>query len=93
MMLVVGVAGYAYTHHKRRTTANAAPERQDPKAARTIDSAPVAPASFRCDGSIHGSQMTSWAEAKFFVKHRPGTKMDGNGDGVPSEQQRCTPIR
>jgi len=34
--------------------------------------------------------MTSCAEAKFFLKNCPGVKMDGDGDGVPCEDQWCT---
>jgi cold shock CspA family protein len=45
--------------------------------------------SFRCDGRTHCSQMTSCAEARYFLKHCPGTQMDGNGDGEPCEQQWC----
>jgi hypothetical protein len=33
--------------------------------------------------------MTSCAEATWFLSHCPGVKMDGNGDGVPCEQQWC----
>lgn len=53
--------------------------------------APVAAAGiFRCDGRTHCSQMTSCAEATWFINHCPGTQMDGNHDGVPCEQQWCT---
>ncbi|MDM0041452.1 excalibur calcium-binding domain-containing protein [Variovorax sp. J22G21] len=45
--------------------------------------------TFRCDGRTHCSQMTSCAEATYFLKNCPGTKMDGNNDGVPCEQQWC----
>jgi cold shock CspA family protein len=48
------------------------------------------PASFHCDGRRYCSQMTSCREAKLFLKNCPGMKMDGNGDGVPCEQQWCT---
>ncbi|WP_146908347.1 cold shock domain-containing protein [Arenimonas daejeonensis] len=52
------------------------------------DAAPatVTPA-FQCDGRTHCSQMTSCAEARYFLKHCPGTQMDGNNDGEPCEQQ------
>ncbi len=50
---------------------------------------PAAP-RFQCDGRLHCSQMTSCSEAKLFLKNCPGVKMDGNGDGVPCEQQWCT---
>ncbi|MBZ9613292.1 excalibur calcium-binding domain-containing protein [Rheinheimera maricola] len=46
----------------------------------------VASASqFRCDGRQHCSQMTSRAEAEFFIRNCPATKMDGDRDGVPCE--------
>jgi len=40
---------------------------------------------FKCDGRQHCSQMTSRAEAEFFVKNCPNTKMDGDHDGIPCE--------
>ena len=46
-------------------------------------------ATFRCDGRTYCSQMTSCAEATYFIEHCPGTKMDGNNDGVPCEKQWC----
>ena len=52
---------------------------------RSIDVTP----KFQCDGRTHCSQMTSCEEATFFLKNCPGTKMDGNNDGVPCEQQWC----
>jgi hypothetical protein len=42
---------------------------------------------FTCDGRQHCSQMTSYEEAKYFIKHCPNTKMDGDNDGVPCERQ------
>ncbi|WP_220183725.1 excalibur calcium-binding domain-containing protein [Marinobacterium marinum] len=41
--------------------------------------------SFRCDGRQHCSQMTSRAEAEFFIRNCPNTKMDGDRDGIPCE--------
>ncbi len=40
--------------------------------------------------SFPRSQMTSCAEATFFLKSCPGVKMDGDHDGVPCEAQWCT---
>lgn len=48
------------------------------------------PADFRCDGRSMCSQMTSCREATLFLQNCPGMQMDGNGDGVPCEQQWCT---
>ena len=45
--------------------------------------------SFQCDGRVYCSQMTSCAEATYFLQNCPGVKMDGNRDGVPCERQWC----
>lgn len=61
----------------------------------TVTSQPVLTAqsaetpSFACDGRQHCSQMTSCAEATYFIQHCPNTKMDGNNDGIPCEKQWC----
>jgi Excalibur calcium-binding domain len=47
--------------------------------------------SYRCDGRQHCSQMSSCAEAKFFLRNCPGVKMDGDNDGIPCEDQLCRP--
>ncbi|MFT5700264.1 MAG: hypothetical protein ACI8ZB_003136 [Desulforhopalus sp.] len=44
---------------------------------------------FRCSGKIHCSQMTSCEEAKFYLRNCPGTKLDGDRDGKPCEEQWC----
>lgn len=41
---------------------------------------------FSCDGRQHCSQMTSRAEAVYFLNHCPNTKMDGDSDGIPCER-------
>lgn len=50
----------------------------------------VSSAAFRCDGRQYCSQMTSCAEATFFLRNCPDVRMDGNGDGIPCERQWCT---
>lgn len=52
-----------------------------------VATAPVA--TFKCDGRTTCPQMTSCAEATYFLQHCPNTKMDGDGDGEPCEQQWC----
>ena len=44
---------------------------------------------FKCDGRTYCSEMTSCAEATFFLKHCPDVKMDGDHDGIPCENQWC----
>lgn len=41
--------------------------------------------SFRCDGRERCTQMGSLEEACWFVKNCPNTKMDGDHDGEPCE--------
>jgi cold shock CspA family protein len=79
---------HAGTPHIESTAPEGAPgtSRSEPTARQ-----PAAPSlSYRCDGRIYCSQMTSCAEATFFLQNCPGVKMDGDGDGVPCEQQWCT---
>ena len=45
--------------------------------------------SFKCDGRKYCSQMTSCAEARYFLASCPGVKMDGDRNGVPCEKQWC----
>jgi cold shock CspA family protein len=54
--------------------------------------APPVRSTFQCDGRQHCSQMTSCTEARYFLKNCPSTLMDGDGDGVPCEQQLCTSL-
>lgn len=51
--------------------------------------APAAAPKYVCDGRQHCSQMHSCEEATWFLRHCPNTKMDGEGDGIPCEQQWC----
>jgi cold shock CspA family protein len=53
-------------------------------------STPIQHPIFSCDGRTHCSQMTSCAEAKYFITNCPATEMDGDNDGIPCEKQWCT---
>jgi hypothetical protein len=60
------------------------------------DSEPALPAAelvsssrFACDGRVYCSQMSSCEEATYFLQHCPGTKMDGDHNGIPCERQWC----
>ncbi len=75
------ILGYGYTRFK---------EPVDSPAPATIAAATRAdPPPFKCDGRTMCSQMTSCAEARYFIRHCPNTRMDGNHDGEPCEQQWC----
>jgi hypothetical protein len=80
VLIAVAVDGF-YRHRSKA----APPESNE---LRSSIEAP-ANASFTCDGRVYCSQMHSCAEATFFIKNCPGTKMDGNNDGVPCEKQWC----
>jgi hypothetical protein len=81
-LIVVGWFAYTRTVESRRLPAT---ELQDPSTFLHEEPAP----SFSCDGRIHCSQMTSCAEAEFFLRNCPGVEMDGNNDGEPCESQWC----
>lgn len=81
-VLAIGaIAGYGYTRLRKPDTPP--PSTLSPPVVQQADS------PFKCDGRTMCSQMTSCAEAHYFVLHCPNTKMDGNGDGEPCEQQWC----
>ncbi len=44
---------------------------------------------FQCDGRTMCSEMTSCEEARYFHQYCVGSKMDGDGDGIPCERQWC----
>lgn len=47
---------------------------------------PKSTQNFTCDGRQYCTQMSSRAEAVFFINNCPNTKMDGDGDGDPCER-------
>jgi hypothetical protein len=86
LALLAGLAWFGYDKYKTQLASQ--PEQLHARA-------DVAPGNsgisqFKCDGRTHCSQMTSCAEATYFIQHCPNTKMDGNNDGVPCEKQWCS---
>jgi hypothetical protein len=82
LVLLLSAGGYGYSQYQRRTHIPLVVVAPAP-----LKSAPES--QFKCDGRIYCSQMTSCAEATYFLKNCPGTKMDGDNDGIPCEQQWC----
>jgi hypothetical protein len=82
LVLLLFAGAYGYSQHQRRLHIPL-----DVAAPATSQSAPEG--QFKCDGRIYCSQMTSCAEATYFLKNCRGTKMDGDNDGVPCERQWC----
>lgn len=90
LVAFLGWKGYE-RHEQRRDMSDASMAlEQFPPGAPTASHSIETPSAYQCDGRIHCTQMTSCDEAHFFVAHCPGTKMDGDNDGIPCEQQWCT---
>lgn len=45
--------------------------------------------TFQCSGKSKCHEMTSCDEAIYYLKNCPGTLMDGDGDGLPCEDEWC----
>lgn len=90
LLLVAALGWQAYAYYQKAAPPGRA-EAASPAGQPLLDIAPsrAATASYVCDGRQHCSQMTSCAEATWFLKNCPGTKMDGDHDGVPCEDQLC----
>jgi len=90
LLLVAGLGWYGYTQYTERTEAlRAAPQSVMSSPAQT-NAPEIRSPEFQCDGRKHCSQMSSCSEAKLFLNNCPGMEMDGDGDGIPCEQQLCT---
>lgn len=50
---------------------------------------PIDTTKFTCSGKSSCSAMTSCPEARFYLKNCPFATMDGDGDGIPCEDQWC----
>jgi hypothetical protein len=100
IVLIAGLVWYGYGKYQRYTLVASEQRIENAQSAeestRTRDRTPAPDtaqaspqANFQCDGRTYCSQMTSCAEATFFLRNCPGTKMDGDHDGIPCEQQWC----
>jgi hypothetical protein len=79
VVVIAGLAWYGYTRHQETATRSPAQTSSGTESA----------SPFRCDGRNRCSEMTSCAEATYFIEHCPNTQMDGDNDGVPCEKQWC----
>ena len=82
-ILAIGVIGYSRMKDLVAENRNASSASALPLAV----AAPAASENFRWDGRTMCSQMTSCAEAKYFLQHCPGRRMGGNNDGEACGQQ------
>lgn len=89
--LIAVAAWKGYTTYQAKTSGISPNLLLTEPRARSLDvgSSTSSSAKYRCDGRTHCSQMTSCEEATFFLRNCPGTKMDGDNDGIPCERQLC----
>jgi cold shock CspA family protein len=85
VVLIVSIGSFAYNRfaalkplHKASTTSTYSHASQ--KEGRN---------NYSCEGKVYCSEMTSCDEAKYYQRNCPGTKMDGDDDGIPCESQWC----
>lgn len=87
-LFVIGaLVAYGYNEISSRLTKAEAPLGLSSES--TVSIADSTRSPFHCDGRTRCTQMTSCAEATFFLKNCPGVQMDGDNDGVPCEEQWC----
>jgi hypothetical protein len=91
---LIAVAGWNYYQDRGISPSAATPDTPATSSHRTAprETSPVStykpqkPAqTFTCDGRQYCSQMRSRAEAEYFNRYCPNTKMDGDRDGIPCE--------
>lgn len=85
--VIAAMGWYAYT--KMATSQIFVDSVRSPPASITQPTTSIR-STFTCDGRKHCSQMTSCAEATYFIQHCPDTQMDGDHDGRPCESQWCS---
>ena len=86
-LVAAAYASWSYFQSKQAEQVTADDEQVEPAAlmSETKSTKKERTPAFQCDGRVYCSDMHSRAEAEYFVKHCPGTKMDGDGDGKPCE--------
>ena len=86
-LLIYALIAFAgWTYYQKNMAPTQVEARIEPQAFRAPATATANPAEqFSCDGRQHCSQMRSRPEAEFFLRNCPNTKMDGDRDGIPCE--------
>lgn len=87
VLALLGIGQFLY--QKYQTSNEVLSEVLSEQESESVLSETLKDVNYTCDGRTHCSQMTSCEEATFFLQNCPGTKMDGNQDGIPCEKQWC----
>lgn len=86
LLIYALIAFGGWSYYQKNMAPTPAEATVEPQAYRAPAAAVAQPAErFTCDGRQHCSQMRSRAEAEFFLRNCPNTKMDGDNDGIPCE--------
>lgn len=81
----IGILNPDFKHDVSESNTNAASEITDSQIVPLRMSSQV----FECAGKTRCTEMSSCNEAMYYLKHCPGTIADGDGDGIPCEDQWC----
>lgn len=79
ILIAFGVGVFIYSKISKENTFI------DQVKAPTVEIQPIE--KYQCKGKVWCSEMSSYEEAMFYLHNCPGTKMDGDNDGIPCEQQ------
>lgn len=86
LIAIIASAGWRYFHNESSSRVTTEAQQPDSTALMSNSESDSTPSpTFQCDGRVYCTDMRSRAEAEFFIKHCPGTKMDGDNDGEPCE--------
>lgn len=89
LLIVLFIAIGSMVIDRLGLTDNLKPLSQAPKYVKKSSSTKMAKIRYTCKGKTRCNQMRSCEEAMFYIQNCPGTKMDGDGDGIPCERQWC----
>ena len=86
ILVVIGICAFAF--QRLGLSTNSSPVQRPantPAPKGSLLNRAFSDSNFSCDGRQHCSQMKSRAEAEYFIQYCPNTKMDGDRDGIPCE--------
>jgi hypothetical protein len=90
---LVGTAIVFFGWQKYRQQIEAATSGEFPVSAADLPVERPENSAFSCDGRTRCPEMKSCDEALYFLRNCPGTKLDGDQDGIPCEDQWCSHMR
>ncbi len=90
VLAILGYIVYLSSSHENRVVMPIESNSSVPEVSQPIFTRTEAPqVTYHCTGKKYCSEMTSCAEARFYLKNCSGTEIDGDGDGEPCERQWC----